>query len=715
MDLASVPLDAYPKAAAAVISAVFAVAVAAGGPRRPVNLFLASFLALIAANQAAEAARAVVLDPAMDLRLFQLATVFAALDPFALFYFASIHPGRSRLNRGPALAAVLAPGVVLAFAAAGMQPDPGRGSFGWWAGLALSAYTAVVYGAVLAHVLARRIAGPEDPVHRALLPALSVAALPVVARVVATPAAMALGGLSWLGVAAFIGSVAAAWALRARRTLGPGPALRSVVAALALGVGLALLLQLAGAWTALGSLGLVQRTAPDAVQLLGQSGASLRWLLFGSFVSMAVLRHDMLGLTMAQRRGAARVLVGLAFLGAAAVLLGLGQGLWGPDGLGASPVEVAVLGAAVVLSQAFRSGVDRVATWLYGVPPTGEPALALETYRAALAQRVAEGRIYAGDPELARLRRELRLDPAAAEVLERMAAATPEGALTPGRVFAGRYRVVRFLGRGSSGRAYLAVDELLHREVALKEVLYDRPEDAGAALQEARLAAAVHHPRLVGVFDVVARPGSLVLVTEHLPGGTLAQVRAERGPLPPAEVARVLDDVLAALEALHAAGIVHRDLSPGNVLLAADGAAKVGDLGLARRRRGLTVGFDEPDALAGTPGFMAPEQRGGRRATPASDVYAAAALATALLASPRPPGLEAVLRRGLAEDPSARWPSASAMRAALREARLGPEQQQAPPHADDVAVPQRVGHALGQAAEVQGGAVAAVGQVQDRV
>ncbi len=192
------------------------------------------------------------------------------------------------------------------------------------------------------------------------------------------------------------------------------------------------------------------------------------------------------------------------------------------------------------------------------------------------------------------------------------------------------------------------------------------PDDA--ALREARLESATRHPNVITMFDVVQRPGATILVSEHAAQGSLADHIAERGPIPPDETLRVLDGVLAGLAAVHAAGLVHRDLKPSNVLLTEDGTPRLADFGIARIRSGRTARFDEPDAMFGTPDYMAPEVRRGRVATPAADVYAVGLLARRTMRSPIDPDVDAVLDRALAEDPAARWPTAEAFREALGRA-----------------------------------------------
>ncbi|HVM45383.1 MAG TPA: serine/threonine-protein kinase, partial [Candidatus Thermoplasmatota archaeon] len=405
----------------------------------------------------------------------------------------------------------------------------------------------------------------------------------------------------------------------------------------------------------------------DGVAILGRASAAVRWILFGGLVSAAILRDDLLGLSLARRRAAARALVALAMVGGLGLVYAALAILFGPESVQFRPLDWLFVGIVLVATQGLRPLIDRVAARAYGVPMPADRSAAHDAYRRAVQQALAEGRDTTADPELARLRQELAIGSAEAVVIERVAAQHAAGPLVAGQRVGGRYLVRRLIGRGGAGRVFLARDETLDRDVVLKEVLHDEPDDEGA-LREARAAGGLQHPNVVTVHDVLRRGGSSLLVAEYLPAGSLADLVAERGPLPPDEGARVLDDVLAGLEAVHARGLVHRDLKPDNVLLGADGVAKVADFGIARTRRGVTARFDEPDAFIGTPEYMAPEQRGGARATSASDVYAVGCLARRCLRQPLPAPLEAVVARALAEDPQARWASAREMREALRAA-----------------------------------------------
>jgi eukaryotic-like serine/threonine-protein kinase len=196
----------------------------------------------------------------------------------------------------------------------------------------------------------------------------------------------------------------------------------------------------------------------------------------------------------------------------------------------------------------------------------------------------------------------------------------------PGDLVGGRYRLAEQVGTGAMGIVWRARDERLGRTVALKQLTLPAggAEDISAAteriMREGRIAARLHHPNAISVFDVADHDGRPWLVMEYLPARSLAAVLAERGPLPPREVAAIGRQLADALAVAHAAGIVHRDIKPGNVLLAADGVAKLTDFGISRAVDDVTV--TRTGMLSGTPAYLAPEVARGAEPSPASDVFA---------------------------------------------------------------------------------------------
>lgn len=259
----------------------------------------------------------------------------------------------------------------------------------------------------------------------------------------------------------------------------------------------------------------------------------------------------------------------------------------------------------------------------------------------------------------------------------------------------GRYRLGERLGHGGMGEVFAAHDLRLDREVALKLLRADLAEQDGMrerVVAEARLAARLSHPHVVGVLDTGEQDGRPFVVMERLSGRTLRDELSD-GPLPAERVRDVGLQVLRALAAAHDLGIVHRDVKPGNVLDAGVGTWKVADFGIAK-----WVHADETltgtGELLGSPSYLAPERIEGQQAGPASDLYAVGvllyealcgrkpfegddpfALATAIRdgafeppASVLPdadPGIVAVIERAMRLDPAERYESAEAMAAAL--------------------------------------------------
>jgi len=303
----------------------------------------------------------------------------------------------------------------------------------------------------------------------------------------------------------------------------------------------------------------------------------------------------------------------------------------------------------------------------------------------------------------------------------------------PGRVVAGRYALRSLLGRGGMGSVWLASDEVLGRDVAVKEITFpislteqERRSLRERTLREARAAARFEHPQVTTVHDVVEQDGKPWIVMEHVPSRTLSDLVRDQGPLAVTEVARIGLDVLAALSAAHRAGIVHRDVKPANVLVGEQGHAWLTDFGIA------TSPGDEHltghGVLLGSPSYIAPERARGEEPGPAADLWGlGATLFTAVEGEPpfergepmatllaiateqaptarRAGPLEPLLRALLEQDPAVRM-TAEQARSRLTEALEGSVQPApATAHRSDAAAQPDPDSAVRQRGRAPGGA-----------
>ncbi|AXX31521.1 protein kinase [Actinosynnema pretiosum subsp. pretiosum] len=191
-----------------------------------------------------------------------------------------------------------------------------------------------------------------------------------------------------------------------------------------------------------------------------------------------------------------------------------------------------------------------------------------------------------------------------------------------GELIAGRYRLESLVGQGAMGVVWRGRDEEQDRVIAVKLLEESvRSADSSAWIaREGRIATRLRHPNAITVHDVVEHDGTPCLVMEYLPSHSLGALLDERGPLPPGEVARIGGLVASALTAAHQAGIVHRDVTPYNILISHDdGDVKITDFGVARAVGEGTV--TDARQVVGTPAFLAPEVASGESASHASDVF----------------------------------------------------------------------------------------------
>ncbi|MBC2639103.1 MULTISPECIES: serine/threonine-protein kinase [unclassified Rhodococcus (in: high G+C Gram-positive bacteria)] len=260
-------------------------------------------------------------------------------------------------------------------------------------------------------------------------------------------------------------------------------------------------------------------------------------------------------------------------------------------------------------------------------------------------------------------------------------------------VLAGRYQLRGVLGRGGMADVHDGWDLRLERPVAVKVLrpeLASVPDTRRRFEAEARLAATLNHPNVVAVHDCGEDAGVAYIVMERLPGHTLADEIAG-GPLPDGRVRSILADVLAAVGAAHHAGILHRDIKPGNVLFTATGAVKVTDFGIAKSADSDHTATGQ---VLGTVAYLSPDRITGKPATPSDDLYAVGVVGYEAVTGQRPfagdnilslaraiidgaarplhemrpdadPGLVHTIERAMARDPRERYVDAHAMRDAV--------------------------------------------------
>ncbi len=269
-----------------------------------------------------------------------------------------------------------------------------------------------------------------------------------------------------------------------------------------------------------------------------------------------------------------------------------------------------------------------------------------------------------------------------------------------GSLFDGRYRIVRRLGQGGMARVFLAQDESLHRQVAVK-VLADRHSDDPHFIErfqrEARAAARLNHSNIVQVYDQSQTAGMSYIVQEYVEGETLKDLIRRESPIEPRRAITIALQILAALRVAHQQGVIHRDVKPQNILVQLDGKIKVADFGIASA--GDTE-MTEAGSIVGTAQYLAPEQARGLSVGPPADLYAVGIVLYEMLSgrvpfegeaavtvamrhvqeAPEaltdrnplvPDALESVVMRALTKDPTQRYQSADEMGLELDKVRQG--------------------------------------------
>ncbi|MEU4237855.1 serine/threonine-protein kinase [Actinoplanes sp. NPDC026619] len=286
--------------------------------------------------------------------------------------------------------------------------------------------------------------------------------------------------------------------------------------------------------------------------------------------------------------------------------------------------------------------------------------------------------------------------------------APTSGRAAPGTLIGGRYTLRAAVGHGGMGTVWRAADTLLRRDVAIKEVVLppglapsDRDSMYERTMREARAAAALQHPAVVQVYDVVHENGRPWIVMELLDARSLADMVIEDGPVSPRVVAKIGIALLGALEVAHAHGVLHRDVKPANVLICSDGRCVLTDFGVARMPTDIQL--TTPGMVLGSPHFISPERAMGSDFGPPSDLFSlGVTLFTAVEGRPPfdkgdpietmhavvedPPapavraGSLAPVLLGLLEKDPARRMDVQTARTMLRQQLAGPLASKAPPH-----------------------------------
>lgn len=261
----------------------------------------------------------------------------------------------------------------------------------------------------------------------------------------------------------------------------------------------------------------------------------------------------------------------------------------------------------------------------------------------------------------------------------------------------GKYELCRKIGVGGMGEVWEAHDTVLDRRVALKLLEADTT-DGAEYIREAKAAAKVNHPNVVTVHDVSQADGRWFIVMEYVGGASAGQLVSQRGAILWQEATRIIRDAAAGLAAIHATGMIHRDVKPGNILIAENGIAKIADFGLAKRATQQSL--QQSSRVVGTPYYMSPEQCWNEVADARADIYSLGATYFSLLTGeppyvgdtamavmfahcnnpvpdPRshdarlPTGCANIIRQAMAKQPADRYKTADAMRQALEQLLMG--------------------------------------------
>lgn len=685
----------YSQVIVATVLLGIAVATLRAAPRRGANQQLAFYLLLVAANFASnffgDYFDRVADDTASYERSYFLGFIFLVMDPAVLLYFSSIFPSRrgiARIRNGPAVLLVLVVALYLLVALGEEKPFNPRPSttrfllFSYFVGCYLGALYLIVTGWIRAH----------EPRRQGVMKLLVIAfGAMVIPRMGLVPLDL---GYSWsplnFGITAGLFAVVFGFAWFRSRKRGREVAIVAGMSALLIAI-------VTSSWIPLAF------SAARGLPLEITSAFTYRWFVFAFLVSYAILRYQVFDVDLHVKRGVSMA-IQASLLVLSFFLLRWGTQLLFPEVQVPVPEVVGILGAVIAVMPAGKIAKAGAGLFLPGARSSQEflHHRKMEVYGAALEGALDEAKDPEDDEELRRLRIKLGLSTSdcrsiqAVVEAERMLGGRRYASLRKGLVLRARYRVGDQIGAGRHGRVYLAEDLQESRRLVLKEL---RPEWRGDEAarrrfeQEAELLKRLDHPNVVKVFDTFEVGGSPFLVLEFLEGGTLQQRLRKRTP-PTAQAVRTARELLEGLNALHALGIVHRDVKPGNVFLTKEGVAKLGDLGVAHvepsEESTLTSTGEFPP---GTLPYMSPEQARGTRVDERSDLYSLGAVLYEMLTSappislhglseyearqaiqrrrPRfpipgvPAGLSNGLARALARDPEQRYASAHEFSRAL--------------------------------------------------
>jgi serine/threonine-protein kinase len=296
----------------------------------------------------------------------------------------------------------------------------------------------------------------------------------------------------------------------------------------------------------------------------------------------------------------------------------------------------------------------------------------------------------------------------------------------------GRYKIVRELGRGAMGVVYHAIDPNIGRPVAIKTINLGtvlKPEEQERMrerlFREARSAGILSHPGIVTIYDVEQQGDLAYIAMEYVDGPTLDQLLSQPEAMPPARMFSILAQTAVALDYAHGKGIVHRDVKPANIMIAANGTAKITDFGIAK----ITASeqFTMTGSIVGTPHYMSPEQVQGQAVDGRSDQFSLAVIAFEMLTGEKPytgehlttvvykivaeeppsphrinsslgSGIESVLKKGLAKKPDGRYASCTEFTEALEQACAANQGWQSLPRGGSLNVPTVSDKELGKAA-----------------